>query len=301
MPCLLSARLLLCLSLLLAPVAWAGNVTLLLSDNTGPYVEFANSFGEAVNTRRWLVHLVPKADSYTSENPAADLIVTAGSNALRQALQGAPPGTPIIATLLPRQNFERLLSEAPRANRRLTALVLDQPPARLAAFIRHLLPGQSQIGFLVSPETRSLLPSLRQAAGPALRIDSEDVDNEAALLPALASLLSRVDALLALPDASIYRRENLKSILITTYRQQRPVIAYSSAFVTAGALAALYSTPAQLARQTADLIDQPGSLPAIVYPVQFAIVINANVAQALGLNIADEASLRRSILAESTR
>ncbi len=104
-----------------------------------------------------------------------------------------------------------------------------------------------------------------------------------------------------MPDAGIYRRDNIKSILITTYRQQRPVIAYSSAFVTAGALAALYSTPAQLARQAVELMEQPGTLPVIVYPAQFAIAINANVAQALGLNVVDEAGLRQRMLGESGR
>lgn len=296
----LSARFLLCLTLLLAPVAWAGNVTLLLSDSAGPYAEFSSTFSEALNSRRWSIHLVPKADAYTPGAPAADLIVTAGSEALRQALQRAPPGTPILATLLPRQTFERLLNEAPRARRQLTALVLDQPPARLSAFIRHLLPGQTRIGILSSPETRPLLPALRQSGGN-LQFDSEDVDNDGALLPALNNLLPRVGALLALPDAGIYRRDNIKSILITTYRQQRPVIAYSSAFVTAGALAAMYSTPAQIARQAAELIELAGTLPVIVYPSQFAISINANVAQALGLNVADEASLRQRLLTEGGR
>lgn len=296
----MSARLLLCLALLLAPVAWAGNVTLLLSDSTGPYAEFSSTFSEVLNSRRWSIHLVSKADAYTPGAPATDLIVTAGSEALRQALQRAPPGTPILATLLPRQTFERLLNEAPRAKRQLTALVLDQPPARLSAFIRHLLPGQTRIGILSSPETRPLLSALRLSGG-GLQFDNEDVENDAALLNALNNLLPRVGALLALPDASIYRRDNIKSILITTYRQQRPVIAYSSAFVTAGALAALYSTPAQLARQAVELMEQPGTLPVIVYPAQFAIAINANVAQALGLNVVDEAGLRQRMLGESGR
>ncbi len=296
----LSARLLLCLALLLAPPVWAGSVTLLLSDSTGPYAEFSSNFSEALNSRRWTMHLVPKADAYTPGAPAADLIVTAGSEALRQALQRAPPGTPILATLLPRQAFERLAGDAARTNRRLTGVVLDQPPARLATFIRHLLPGQTRIGLLTSSETRTLLPALRQSSGN-LQFDSEDVDNDAALLPALNNLLPRVGALLALPDAAIYRRDNIKSILITSYRQQRPVIAYSAAFVTAGALAALYSTPAQIARQAAEMIEQPGSLPVLVYPVQFAIAINANVAQALGLNVADEATMRRSMLGEGGR
>jgi ABC-type uncharacterized transport system substrate-binding protein len=297
----LSARFLLCLSLLLAPTAWAANVTLVLSDNSGPYTEFSAAFAEKLNARQWTTHLVTRADTYVASTPPTDLIVTAGSEALRQTLLRAPPGTPVLATLLPRQSFERIVSESPRSNRRLSVLVLDQPPARLSAFIRHLLPGETRIGVLTSQETQPLLAQLRQSAGNQLQFEAEEANNPDSVLPELNRLLPRVDALLALPDASVYRRDNIKSILITTYRQQRPVIAYSPAFVTAGALAALYSTPAQMARQTAELLDRPSVLPTSIYPSDFAIVINPNVAQALGLNITDEASLRRNLLGEDGR
>ena len=109
-----------------------------------------------------------------------------------------------------------------------------------------------------------------------------------------------VEALLAIPDTTIYKRDNIKPILVTSYRHQRPVIAFSAPFVSAGALAALHTTPAQIARQTADLINNMGTtLPPPVPPSQFAITINSNVAEALGLSIPDEATIRRAMLAES--
>ena len=40
------------------------------------------------------------------------------------------------------------------------------------------------------------------------------------------------------------------------------------------------------------------SLPAPSAPTQFAIAINTNVAQSLGLNIADEATIRRAMGAD---
>lgn len=288
--------LLLCLSFL-ASQAWGASVALVLSESGGAYDEFASKLGDALSDSTWKITATTLADS-SQPPPSSDLVVTVGSDALRKAITRADT-PPIIATLLPRQSYERILSEHRRPSR-ITAIYLDQPAARQAAFFRHLFPEQKRFGLLVSPETRSLASQYRQAFSNAgLTLDIEDVDTDKALLPALTALLDRTTALLALPDSTIYRRNNVKAILITAFRQQRPIIGYSPAFVTAGALAALHTTPHQAARQTADLILASGTnLPPPSGPSQFAIAINPNVAQALGLKIPDEAALRRALLSD---
>ena len=83
---------------------------------------------------------------------------------------------------------------------------------------------------------------------------------------------------------------------MSSYRHRKPVVAFSKAFVSAGALAALYTTPAQLGRQTADiLLASSSGLPPASYPTQFAVAINHDVAHALGLNIPDEATVRQNM------
>ncbi|AXS78685.1 hypothetical protein HYN24_00700 [Dechloromonas sp. HYN0024] len=276
--------------------AWAGSLAIVLSDRGGSYADYSAAFEEALIGTSWTVTAKLQADTLSPSATQADLIVTVGSEALRRVL-GQADNPPIIATLLPRQSYEKIVSEFRRPGR-TTAIYLDQPAARQAAFVNHLLPGQKRVGMLVSQETKSLMAHYRQAfASAGLVLDSEDSDSDSALLPALNALLGRVNALIALPDISIYQRNNIKPILITTFRYQRPVIGYSPAFVNAGALAALYSTPAQIARQTVDLIMAHGTnLSAPTGPSQFAIAINSNVAQSLGLKIPDEASLRRAMM-----
>ena len=278
-------------------IAWAGNITLVLSDQGGPYAEFANAFGEALEGSNWKIAVSGKSADPLAGPP--DLIVTAGGEALRQAL-ARPPSVPIIATLLPRQTYEKILADSGKARGRTTAIYLDQPPARQAAFLRQLLPSQKRVGMLVSNETRALIGPFRLAfANVGLTLDSEDSDTGSTLLPALNALLPRVNVLLAIPDSTIYKRDNIKAILITSYRHQRPVIAFSAAFVNAGALAALYSTPTQIARQTADIVAASGTtLPPPTAPNLFAIAINQNVALALGLSVPDEATIRRGMLAD---
>lgn len=293
---LLVLRLLL-VFLLAVSTARAGNVALVLSENTGPYAEFANTYRDALDGSNWKIASQGGSDSLAGSSP--DLIIAVGSNAFRQVLnQGG--STPVVATLIPRQAYEKLLAENPGRGRRTTAIYLDQPASRQAAFLRHLLPGKKRVGMLVSSETRAAVGQFRQAFATAgLTLDSEDSDTEQTLLPTLNSLLPRVNLLLAIPDTQIYRRENIKAILVTTYRYQRPVVAFSAAFVNAGALAALYSTPAQIARQAAELTQSfSATLPPPMPPSQFAVVINSNVAQALDLNIQDEAAIRRAMLAD---
>lgn len=284
----------------LAPAAWAGNIVLVLSDSSGPYAEFSNTLGDALENTSWKITAAGKLETLDLAAKPPDLLVTAGAQALRQVL--AKNGTtPVLATLLPRQSFDKTLADAGKLRGRVSAIYLDQPPARQAAFLRHLLPGQKQIGLLLSQETRAATEQYRRAlAAAGLTLDSEDVDTDIALLPALNTLLPRVNALLAIPDASIYKRDNIKAILVTSYRHRRPVVGFSAAFVTAGALAALYTTPAQIARQTADLIASQGiALPAAALPPSlFAVAINQNVVEALGLSIPDEASIRRAMLAD---
>lgn len=281
----------------LASHAWGAGIALILSESGGPYETFATTLDEALNGSNWHVVGTAQAASIPATLPA-DLIVTAGSEALQKALS-RPDSTPIVATLLSRQNYERILAEQRRSSR-ITAIFLDQPPARQAAFFRQLFPEQKRFGLLSSPETRTQATQHRQAFSNAgLVLDIEDADTEKALLPALNALLERSTALLALPDSTIYRRNNIKAILITAFRNQRPIIGYSPAFVTAGALAALHTTPVQAARQTAEQIISHGTnLPPPTGPAQFAITLNPNVAQALGLKLPDEAAIRRAMLSD---
>lgn len=289
-------RRLLCLltCLLLPPMAWAGSLALMLSDSGGPYAEYENTLREVLDTPAW------KIQPPGSDPAKAELIVAAGANALRQAIARGGT-TPILATLLPRQSYEKILSDSgQRGNRKISAIYLDQPPARQAAFLRQLMPDRKRVGMLVGSETQPGPAYFRTAfASAGLSLDTEDSETDRSLLPALNSLLPRVSLLLATPDPQIYRRDNIKAILVTTYRHRRPVVAFSAAFVNAGALAALYSTPAQIARQTAEIVTQfTHALPTPSAPNQFAISINPNVAQALDIEVPDEATIRRAMLAD---
>jgi ABC-type uncharacterized transport system substrate-binding protein len=90
-----------------------------------------------------------------------------------------------------------------------------------------------------------------------------------------------------------------RTILLTSYRHRRPVFAHSAAYVTAGALAAVFSTPEHVAVDVADLLagatEPSGLVRRIHSPRRFDVAVNRAVARALGLVVADEPALRERI------
>jgi ABC-type uncharacterized transport system substrate-binding protein len=274
----------------LLPDAWAGGTVLLFAEDNNTHTEFAGNLLDSLRTSSWSIE---RAEGIGKP----DLIVACGSESFRKALANAS-NVPVIAALIQRPAYEKILAEAPRNRPRSTAVFLEQPLARQAAFIRQLLPGLTRVGLLLRSDGRAAqAAAYQQSLGHAgLTVENEPVDNENELLPALNALLPRSSLLLATPDGDIYRRETIRAILVTSYRYQKPVIAYSPGFVQAGALAAIYATPAQIGRQVGEMITNLGStLPPPREPNQFTIAINRNVAQALNLNLPDEAVLRRTL------
>jgi len=101
--------------------------------------------------------------------------------------------------------------------------------------------------------------------------------------------------LLALPDAAIYNTSTIRNILLATYRNKVPLVGFSPGYVKAGALCAVYSTPAQIAAQSLAIIQdyaETRTLPAAHYAKEFEVSVNEQVARSLGLNIRSASQLR---------
>jgi putative tryptophan/tyrosine transport system substrate-binding protein len=280
----------------LVPAALAqGKIALVISDQSTPYSAFVSQFQDSLRSGNWATGRAIAPDALANQAPV-DVVVAVGSEALRAAL-ARNDKTPILATLITRSAFEQITAGKSGDGRKVSAIYLDQPASRQAAFIRLLLPAGKNVGVLArQADSRSLAGMTSAMRDNGLSLVSETSDTDDALIPALNLLLPRVDVLLATPDPVIFRRDNVKAILMTAYRFQRPVIAFSQALVNAGALAALYSSPTQAAEEAADIIREHGiNLPPARFPATFSLAINRSVAEALGRELPDEASLRRSL------
>ncbi len=178
-------------------------------------------------------------------------------------------------------------------------VLLDQPLHRYLAFCKLLMAADS-VGIVVDRQLELSHDQVGLLDDIDLVLNRYQVDPLNKLLPLLRRLLQQNDALLMLPRQSIYNRDSLKGVLLTSYRSRKPVISYSPAHVKSGALASIYSSPVDIGRQLSSLVNQQLQNPARRgLPFQFArfysIATNQRVAHALGLELADEGELRTGL------
>ncbi len=177
---------------------------------------------------------------------------------------------------------------------------ITQPPCRQLELISILNKHWKRVGFLMDTPDDSRLAVLQSCAKELnLEINAVQIIN-GDLPMAIDKLLQNSDVLLALPDYRIYNRRSVKDILLSAYRLRIPVIGFSDNFVNAGAIAATYSSPDQIARQLVTIIldrMKNGTLPdkAMVYPEYFSVSTNKQVANALYVLLPSENSIKLSI------
>ncbi|MDX9994071.1 MAG: ABC transporter substrate binding protein [Rhodocyclaceae bacterium] len=281
-----------------------------LAGEDGPYEEMA-----AVLRAEWRdrpVVIGPWTALAERAGPPPDLVVTVGAAAfdgMLKSMRGRGPAwesVPVLGTLLPQLAYKTTVERLRPGRRPVSAVVLDQPFARQMDLIRHALPSRQRVAVMTGPQTRPYLKTLEreaQARGMQL-IPATGIAAPEDIFPALRQVLEQADVLLALPDTLVYNNSNLQNILLTTYRARVPVVTFSPAYVKAGALLAVYSTPAQVARQVVRKLAhwRPGQpLPEPSSPGEFAVAANPKVAATLGIGLDDAVQIAEDLRATEGR
>ncbi len=225
----------------------------------------------------------------------SNVVITLGANSANKISSQSPNQLVINAYITLEQ-----AAQFQHRNANIIAVLLNQPLERYLAFSHHLL-NLETIGTI----SRSS-PALNNRQRKILRNLNLELDQyqlggtNKRLLATIRQLTKKNQALLMLPDQSIYNRDTLKGILLTTYRSRTPVISYSPGHVKSGALAAIYSSPVDIGQHLAHLINQhhSGKLNTnnkMLYAEYYSIVTNQRVARSLGLNLTSEDKLRQLI------
>lgn len=277
----------------------AASVVVVASDTSAPYVEaiqvLTHGLEKSGLARAEVVQLAPNAlPELASLQPR--VVLALGAQAA-EALAAYPDAPPVLCALLPRSSFERALQlRARKVTSQFTAVYLDQPLARQLMLIQLALPKARRLGVLW---TRESLPERSAVADllpmTSLTLVDAELSTPENLYQGLRTVLGGADVLWALPDRQIYHSNSIQNILLAALRARVPMVAFSPAYVRAGALLALYSTPTQVATQALALVQgllQGKALPSrAVYPSDFSVSVNAHVARSLGLTL-DEQDLR---------
>ena len=182
---------------------------------------------------------------------APRLIIALGTPAA-QALARTESRIPQLFALLTRHSFENLYNgrKTPLPHP-ISAVYLDQPIPRQLDLLRLALPELKRIGVLLGPAAQGMGPKLeRVAAERGFRLSSATVEDSKTLYSGLQRVVNEADILMAIADPLVFNANTIQNILLTTFRARVPLFAFSPAYVKAGVLLAIYSTPGQFGAQT---------------------------------------------------
>ncbi len=276
-------------------------INIILSANSGLYKEFSDALtNDLVGSGATI-----KVFDTTQPQPDAKLIVAVGIKAA--TLAASSHAKYILNVMITKSGHEKLLHDFPKRDNTnsYTSIYLDQPIERQLGLIVAAFPNRKRLGVLFDTSTLSELKQLQQLA-PDYGIDlyEKEVANPEAMFDTLQSVLQHSDVLLALPAPEIYNSSTLRNILVSTYQSHTPVVGFSSSYVKAGAICAVFSTPAQLATQTSSSIKkfiETNTLPPAQNPTFYEISVNERVAQSMGIPINNHDELSKKMSTKRKR
>lgn len=237
------------------------------------------------------------AEARASATRATQLVLALGVDAAAEMAR-TDSRVPVLCAFVPSASFELIVRASPRKPvGQLSAVYLNQPFSRQLELIQLALPQVQRIGVLLGNHSSTQLPLLEEERRRrSLSLFQAQIDGKEPMFAKLQSLLDASQVLLALPDPQVYNSGSLQNILLSALRAGVPMVSFSPAYVKAGALMAIYSTPAQVGQQAAQLarsVLQGRELAPPQYPRDFWIDVNTSLARSLNLSIDAQALTER--------
>ncbi len=268
---------------------------LVLSGNAAPYQAFVQGFRQSLPSATQVL-VQEQAEAFVDNPQRFDLIVSVGVKASQ--FVAPKTNTPLLAVMLPKSSYEESVLKQ-HHGKEISAIYLDQPWDRQIDLVHAVLPDINKVGVLYSTTARLDVADLNAVVARHKMVLYTQVLSAAdGMFSALDSLLDDSEVLLAVPDSTIYSSNHIRNILLTTYRRGVPLIGLSQAYVNAGALCAVFSTPEQIAMQASAMtlaFAQNRKLPDAEYPSSFTLAVNQEVARTLSVPILSPDVLRLQI------
>jgi putative ABC transport system substrate-binding protein len=256
--------------LLLLSVGVSADVILLSSSPSKVASSLQALLTERLNTPVQLISNVNQSLHYERY----ELAIAVGVDALKE--YSVPNSLPLIAAFVSQSDYQ-MYSD------RLSSAVFVEPPMERQLRLAEAVLGENrEYGALVQ----------KQASEDVLRsgINIYVVDEFETLNHALIKLLAENQALIGVYDPQLYSPNNIKNILITAYRHNRPLIGPSSAYLRAGALATTYSDLNDVAERLSEIVlryKNKGDWIKADFNPYFRVGFNEQVGRSLNLLLPD--------------
>lgn len=287
----------------MSPIALAwDNLTVIANTNNSASAEFVDEFKvnwQKLGGANLPINLVDLEQLNAINISNNSLVIAVGVQALVSASK-LDIKIPVMGVLIPKLSYDKILKDSGRSVGNLSAIFIDQSISRQMAFLKTVLPNTKTVGVLLGNTSSVLRDDIYKSANKAgIDVHIDVVTQPDELTRKLQHTLAASDAILAIADPEIYNKDTAATFLLTTYRQQRPVIGFSQAYVKAGALAGIFSTPKLLAKQAVEqvlLLKDKSILPAPLNPQYFSVEVNRQVARSLSIEILDGLSITEQTL-----
>ncbi len=272
---------------------FAGNktVTIVYKEDT----QIVRQFYELLSAKRARYDLeLMSLDSVNKSN--SHLFIAIGidsfSGVLKKQLK-----IPIIAVFISRLSYRDTIKNSKLAAK-VTAIFSDPNPSDQIRLAKQLYKKSIDVAVLLSNRTAFLRPEIsRSAKQYKTNVKFVNVDDFGSLYKTLSKVHS-YDVLLAVPDSQIYNSKSMRTILLTTYRNDQSMIGFSKGMVKAGALATTTVDVADIAGETDRWIQlylNTKKLPKPYYSEKFNVHVNEYVAESLSI-YGDEQRIQKELL-----
>lgn len=210
-----------------------------------------------------------------SKFPSSGYIINVGTHSVNPIFREKSKG--IISVLVTENQNISIHNQS--------AIYVEPPFYRQLILTQKVFP-DANIGMLVANEEhqKTIQKKLTDQQYQQLNIIKlSDYEN---LNVALFEVLKDSDVLLGVYDKRIYNSENIKNILITSYRQQKVLVGPSKAYLKAGSFVSTYSNLSHIAIRLADIIltyETEGRWLDAGFNPYYEIVINEQVGNSLNI------------------
>lgn len=264
--------------LLLLSVGVSADVILLSSSPSKVASSLQALLTERLNTPVQLISNVNQPLHYERY----ELAIAVGADALKD--YSVPKSLPLIAAFVSQTEYQMY------SDRLSSAVFVEPPMERQLRLAEAILGEQREYGVLVQ----------KQASADVLRsgVNVYVVEEFETLNHALIKLLAENQALIGVYDPQLYSPNNIKNILITAYRHNRPLIGPSSAYLRAGALATTYSDLNDVAERLSEIAlryKNKGDWIKADFNPYFRVGFNEQVGRSLNLLLPDIDDVTRTL------
>ncbi|MCX5718775.1 MAG: ABC transporter substrate-binding protein [Nitrospirae bacterium] len=224
-----------------------------------------------------------------------DIIIAIGTDSLIRVKK--IKDIPIVYLMVP--NPQTVISE----EENITGVSMNIPPHNQLATLKDVLPGIKRIGLLYNPgRTRDLVTKARLAASSmGIELLAKEV-NSSKDVPALVnSMKGKINAFWMIPDTTVITPETVEFLLLFSFENKVPILAFSDKYVEMGALLSLEADAFASGKQAGEIARKILSGTPIrkdlrTDPGNAVLSINLKIAKKLGITISNDIIHRARIV-----